>query len=144
MSDEAFFSSRWVQRPDGVTEVHAGGLPRGFRAAGAACGVKADGARDVALIVSDEPGTTSAARFSRSGAQSAPVLHSRQESKLWELRAVVVNSGNANAATGERGLQDAAAMCAAAAVAAGVDMPQVAVASTGVVGVETRLENMLL
>ncbi|HWE59060.1 MAG TPA: bifunctional glutamate N-acetyltransferase/amino-acid acetyltransferase ArgJ [Solirubrobacteraceae bacterium] len=135
MSGDSFFSSRWVSCPENVTEVHDGSLPKGFRAAGASCGVKADGAKDIALIVSDAPATTSAARFSRSGAQSAPVLHSRQESKLWELRAVVVNSGNANAATGARGLEDAAAMCAAAAVAAGVDAHQVAVASTGVIGV---------
>jgi glutamate N-acetyltransferase/amino-acid N-acetyltransferase len=134
MSD-GFFNSRWVSCPENVTEVQDGALPQGFRAAGAACGVKPDGARDVALIVSDTAETTSAARFSRSGAQSAPVLHSRQEAKLWELRAVVVNSGNANAATGQRGIDDAAAMCAAAAVAAGVDVHQVAVASTGVIGV---------
>ncbi len=135
MSDGSFFSSRWVRCPENVTEVGDGRLPLGFRAAGGACGVKADGVRDVALIVSDAPETTSAARFSRSGAQSAPVLYSRQEAKLWELRAVVVNSGNANAATGQRGIEDAAAMCAAAALAAGVDVHQVAVASTGVIGV---------
>jgi glutamate N-acetyltransferase/amino-acid N-acetyltransferase len=135
MSSGRFFNSRWVQCPQNVTEVRDGGLPKGFRAAGAACGVKPDGGRDVALIVSDPLETTSAARFSRSGAQSAPVLHSRQESKLWEIRAVVVNSGNANAATGQHGLEDAAAMCAAAAVAADVDLHQVVVASTGVIGV---------
>lgn len=135
MSGASFFNSRWVPAPPNVTEVGDGGLPKGFRAAGAACGVKQDGARDIALIVSDSPHTTSAARFSRSGAQSAPVLYSRHESKLWELRAVVVNSGNANAATGQRGIEDAAAMCAAAAGVAGVDVHQVAVASTGVIGV---------
>jgi glutamate N-acetyltransferase / amino-acid N-acetyltransferase len=135
MSADAFFNSRWVRCPENVTEASDGVLPKGFRAAGGACGVKRDGARDVALIVSDALETTSAARFSRTGAQSAPVLHSRHESKLWELRAVVVNSGNANAATGQRGIEDAAAMAAAAAVAAGVDAHQVAVASTGVIGV---------
>ncbi|HWD70401.1 MAG TPA: bifunctional glutamate N-acetyltransferase/amino-acid acetyltransferase ArgJ [Solirubrobacteraceae bacterium] len=135
MSEGSFFSSRWIPCPENVSEASDGGLPKGFRAAGGACGVKADGARDVALIVSDAPETTSAARFSRSGAQSAPVLYSRQESKLWAIRAVVVNSGNANAATGQRGIDDAAAMCAAAALAAGVDAHQVAVASTGVIGV---------
>lgn len=135
MSTAPFFSSRWVPCPENVAEVPGGGLPKGFRAAGGACGVKADGAKDVALIVSDAPETTSAARFSRSGAQSAPVLYSRQESKLWEIRAVVVNSGNANAATGQRGIDDAALMCASAALAAGVDTHQVAVASTGVIGV---------
>jgi glutamate N-acetyltransferase/amino-acid N-acetyltransferase len=135
MSAGAFFSSRWIERPENVTEAGDGLLPNGFRAAGAACGIKPDGAKDLALIVSDTPGTTSAVRFSRSGALSAPVLHTKQESKLWELRAVVVNSGNANAATGSRGLSHAATMCAEAAAVAGVDANLVAVASTGVIGV---------
>ena len=78
MSTGSFFSSRWVECPENVTEAADGLLPKGFRAAGAACGVKADGAKDLALIVSDVPGTTSAARFSRSGAQSAPVLHTNR------------------------------------------------------------------
>lgn len=138
----SFFDSRWVQAPANVSEPHDGLLPEGFRAAGGACGVKPNGEPDVGLIVSDEPATTSTARFSRSGAQSAPVLHCRQESKLWQLRAVVVNSGNANAATGSRGLGDAAAMCAAAAAAAGVDVHQVAVASTGVIGVPLPIDRI--
>ena len=142
MSSGSFFSSRWVDCPANVTEASDAVLPKGFRAAGTACGLKAAGAKDVALIVSDVAGTTSAARFSRSGAQSAPVLFTRQESKLWELRAVVVNSGNANAATGKRGLDDAAAMRAAAAVAAGVEANQVAVASTGVIGVPLPIEQV--
>jgi glutamate N-acetyltransferase / amino-acid N-acetyltransferase len=135
MSAGSFFTSRWIERPENVTEAGDGLLPKGFRAAGAACGIKSDGAKDLALIISDTPGTTSAARFSRSGALSAPVLHTKQEAKLWELRAVVVNSGNANAATGSRGLNDAAIMCAEAAGVAGVDANLVAVASTGVIGV---------
>jgi glutamate N-acetyltransferase / amino-acid N-acetyltransferase len=142
MSEGSFFSSRWVSCPENVTELRDGILPKGFRAAGAACGVKADGAKDLALVVSDAPETTSAARFSRSGAPSAPVLHCRHESKLWEIRAVVVNSGNANAATGKRGLEDAAAMCAAAAAAAGVDLHRVAVASTGVIGVPLPIDKI--
>jgi glutamate N-acetyltransferase/amino-acid N-acetyltransferase len=142
MSEGSFFSSRWVPRPENVAEATDGALPRGFRAAGGACGVKPDGAKDVALIVSDAPETTSAARFSRSGAQSAPVLYSRQECKLWAIRAVVVNSGNANAATGHRGIQDAAAMCSSAALAAGVDAHQVAVASTGVIGVPLPIDRI--
>ena len=142
MSEGSFFSSRWIECPANVTEAADGLLPKGFRAAGSACGVKPDGAKDLALIVSDVPGTTSATRFSRSGAQSAPVLHTKHESKLWELRAVVVNSGNANAATGSRGLDDAATMCAAAAAVAGVDPNQVAVASTGVIGVPLPIEKI--
>ncbi|HTW12953.1 MAG TPA: bifunctional glutamate N-acetyltransferase/amino-acid acetyltransferase ArgJ [Solirubrobacteraceae bacterium] len=138
----SFFASRWVDPPASAVEVGDGLLPRGFRAAGVAAGVKAGGARDVAVIVSDAPGTTSAARFSRSGAQSAPVLVTRQQSHLHALRAVVVNSGNANAATGERGLLDAAAMRAAAAEVAGVSPEQVAVASTGVIGVPLPIDRI--
>jgi glutamate N-acetyltransferase/amino-acid N-acetyltransferase len=135
VNGDSFFGSRWITCPERVSEAHDGALPRGFRAAGGACGIKPDGVRDIGLIVSDAPKTTSAARFSRTGTPSAPVLYSRQEAKLWELRAVVVNSGNANAATGQRGIDDAAAMAAAAAAAAGVEVQRVAVASTGVIGV---------
>ena len=137
-----FFSSRWVRCPDNVTEVTDGRLPRGFRAAGGACGVKPDGAMDIGVIISDAPETTSAARFSRSGAQSAPVLLTKDDAKLWALRAVVVNSGNANAATGARGMDDAAAMRAAASEVSGIDQHQVAVASTGVIGVPLPIERI--
>jgi len=130
-----FFGSRWVQAPAGAAEVAGGGLPGGFRAAGVACGIKPDGSRDLGIVVSDAPATTSAARFTRSGAQSAPVLVSRQRADLRALRAVIVNSGNANAATGGRGLDDAAKMQGGAAMIAGVSERQVAVASTGVIGV---------
>jgi len=139
----SFFQSRWVDIPDGVTEAEDGLLPKGFRAAGIACGVKPGGVPDLALIVSDVPGTTSAARFSRSGALSAPALLTRDDAKLWELRAVVANSGNANAATGATGMNAARAMRSAAAQAAGVDDHQVAVASTGVIGVPLPLERVM-
>jgi glutamate N-acetyltransferase/amino-acid N-acetyltransferase len=140
MTATSFFQSRWVQRPDNVTEMPAGQLPGGFRAAGVSCGIKGDGQRDLALLVADRVGTTSAARFSRSGAPSAPVILNRERSNLGALRAVVVNSGNANAATGQRGLDDAAAMRAAAARIAGVDPGLVAVASTGVIGVPLPID----
>lgn len=131
----SFFISRWVERPEHVTELDDGLLPQGFRAAGGACGIKPDGAKDIGMIVSDSPQTTSAARFSRSGAQSAPVLLTRERARLDALRVVVVNSGNANAATGKRGYDDAAKMQGGAAMVARVPEDQVAVASTGVIGV---------
>jgi glutamate N-acetyltransferase/amino-acid N-acetyltransferase len=136
-----FFGSRWVQAPDHVIEL-PGGLPRGFRAAGVAAGIKqADGALDVGLLCSDAPGTTSAARFTRSGTQSAPVLLCLERCRLEEIRAVAVNSGNANAATGLPGLEHAAAMQRAAARGCGVGAEQeVAVASTGVIGVPLPIE----
>jgi glutamate N-acetyltransferase/amino-acid N-acetyltransferase len=138
MSEQAtsrFFSSRWVAVPDGVRDDPAGGLPGGFRAAGVAAGIKPSGGKDVALLVCDAPETTSAARFTRSGVLAAPVLVTQERCKLGALRAVVANSGNANAATGGRGLDDAAKMQGAGAMAAGVEADQVAVASTGVIGV---------
>ena len=126
--------SRWLETPAHVTE-RPGDLPAGFRAAGVAAGLKPSGARDVALLVSDPPDTVSAARFTRSGVLAAPVVLCQKRVRLDAIRAVVVNSGNANAATGNRGLEDAARMQGAAAMAAGVREDQVAVASTGVIGV---------
>jgi glutamate N-acetyltransferase / amino-acid N-acetyltransferase len=136
-----FFASRWIERPSNVAEIEDGGLPKGFRAAGVACGIKESGAADLGLLVSDEPQTTSAARFTRSGTLAAPVLLTMERSKLDGLRAVVVNSGNANAATGRQGLDDAARMQGAAALAAQVGGEQlVAVASTGVIGVPLPMD----
>jgi glutamate N-acetyltransferase/amino-acid N-acetyltransferase len=130
-----FFSSRWVDVPEAVREEPAGGLPGGFRAAGVAAGIKPSGGKDVAFLVSDEPETTSAARFTRSGVLAAPVLVTQERCRLGALRAVVANSGNANAATGGRGMDDAAKMQGAGAMAAGVEPDRVAIASTGVIGV---------
>ena len=125
--------SRWVRFPDHVGE--ASGLPQGFRAAGVAAGLKPSGAPDVGLLTCTEPGCVSAARFTRSGVLAAPVLLTMERCRLDAIRTVVVNSGNANCATGRRGLDDAAHAQGAAAMATGVDQSQVAVCSTGVIGV---------
>ncbi|MBV8429859.1 MAG: bifunctional glutamate N-acetyltransferase/amino-acid acetyltransferase ArgJ [Solirubrobacterales bacterium] len=139
----AVWHSRWVPIPDHVTAVPGPGLPSGFRAAGVAAGVKPSGGLDVGLLVSDLPETTSAARFTRSGTQSAPVLVCRERCTLPAIRAVVVNSGNANAATGLPGLEDALQMQSQAAEAAGIDPPSgVAVASTGVIGVPLPVDRV--
>jgi glutamate N-acetyltransferase/amino-acid N-acetyltransferase len=125
----SFFSSRWVQGPQHATEVD--GLPAGFRASGVACGIKPSGASDLGLLVSDAPETVSAARFTRSGVLAAPVLLCQERCDLAGLRAIVANSGCANAATGRRGLDAAAKVQGAGAVAAGVPESTVALASTG-------------
>lgn len=139
----SFFSSRWVQAPGHVAQSDRG-LPGGFRAAGVAAGVKETGALDLGLIVSDREGTTSAARFTRSGTQSAPVLLCRERCDLEAIRGVVVNSGNANASTGLTGLEDAARMQSAVAKAAGLAAENaVAVASTGVIGVPLPIDAIL-
>ncbi|WP_372788913.1 bifunctional glutamate N-acetyltransferase/amino-acid acetyltransferase ArgJ [Paraconexibacter sp.] len=131
-----FFDSRWVECPDGVTVAPGDGLPQGFRAAGIACGLKESGAPDLGLLVSDAPDTVSAARFTRSGVLAAPVIVCKNRTRLDAIRVVAANSGNANAATGGRGMDEAARMQGAAAMAAGVPEDQVAVASTGVIGVQ--------
>ena len=127
-------TSRWVTLPDHVSEADDA-LPRGFRAAGVACGLKPSGGADLGVLVSDAPDTVSAARFTRSGVLAAPVVLCQERCRLDGLRAVVANSGNANAATGRRGIDDAAKMQGAAGMAVGVDPEYVAVASTGVIGV---------
>jgi glutamate N-acetyltransferase / amino-acid N-acetyltransferase len=125
--------SRWVALPDHATE-SGDTLPQGFRAAGVACGLKPSGGTDLGLLVCDSPEAVSAARFTRSGVLAAPVVLCQERCRLDALRAIVANSGNANAATGRRGIDDAAKMQGAAAMAVGVDPQFVAVASTGVIG----------
>jgi glutamate N-acetyltransferase / amino-acid N-acetyltransferase len=108
-----------------------------------ACGVKPDGALDLGLLTSDSSRTTSAARFTRSGTQSAPVLLCLEHCDLGAIRAVVVNSGNANAATGLTGLEDAGRMQSATAAAIGIEPDNlVAVASTGVIGVPLAIDRV--
>src|SRR3954470_1018990 len=126
--------SRWVSLPGHAVDA-PGGLPQGFRASGVAAGLKPSGGTDLGLLVSDTPGTVSAARFTRSGVLAAPVILCQERCALDSLRAVVANSGNANAATGRRGVDDAARMQGAAGMALGLDPQVVAVASTGVIGV---------
>jgi glutamate N-acetyltransferase/amino-acid N-acetyltransferase len=136
------FTSRWVEAPAGATEL-PGGLPAGFRAAGVACGLKPSGGLDLGLLVSSAPETVSAARFTRSGVLAAPVVLTRERCRLDGIRAVVANAGNANAATGRRGLEDAARMQGAAAMASGVSEDRVAVASTGVIGVPLDTDKVI-
>jgi glutamate N-acetyltransferase/amino-acid N-acetyltransferase len=138
-----FFASRWVPKPEHVVELQGTGLPPGFRAAGVACGIKPSGARDLALLVSDDRDTTSAARFTRSGVLGAPVLLTMERCDLEHIRGVVVNSGNANVATGGMGLDNAAKMQGSAAIATGVGSERaVAVASTGVIGVPLPMHDI--
>jgi glutamate N-acetyltransferase/amino-acid N-acetyltransferase len=137
-----FFSSRWVPRPEHVAELGGLGLPAGFRAAGVAAGIKPSGSPDVGVIVCDAPEAVSAARFTASGTQAPPVLLCRERARLDALRAVVVNSGNANAATGRPGFENAAKMQGMGAMVAGVKEDQVAVCSTGVIGVPLPMDKV--
>jgi glutamate N-acetyltransferase/amino-acid N-acetyltransferase len=138
----SFFASRWVEPPPQVTELEGVGLPKLFRAAGVAAGIKASGQPDVGLLVCGAPEPSSAARFTRSGVLAAPVLLCTERCELGMLRAVVVNSGNANAATGRSGFEDAARMQGAGAMVAGAPEGLVAVASTGVIGVPLPMDKV--
>src|SRR2546421_2917059 len=105
-------------------------LPRGYRFAGVACGVRPDwDRRDLALIVSDAP-AAAAGVFTQNRVVAAPVVVCRERLPAEAARGVVVCAGNANACTGERGLTDARNMAAAAAVAVGCRPEQMLVAST--------------
>src|SRR5262245_10134519 len=102
--------------------------PRGFRAAAVAAGFKQSGDLDLALIASDRP-ATAAAVFTTNRVAAAPVLLSRRHVQDGSARAIVVNSGNANACTGARGLADAGRMAAVTAEALGIGVEEVLVAS---------------
>src|SRR4051794_37269545 len=143
MEGSGFFRSRWVAPPEGVEEIGHAALAPGFRAAGVACGLKGDGGTDVGLVVCDSPEPSSALLLTRNAAAAAPVRVCRDRCEAGSLRAAVVNSGNANAATGDQGYADAVAMTEAAAAALEIDPAVVAVAETGVIGVPLRIDDVL-
>jgi glutamate N-acetyltransferase / amino-acid N-acetyltransferase len=129
-----------------IIETIGGGVasPKGFRAAGVSAGIKAKaGALDLALIVSDRP-ATAAAVFTTNLAQAAPVTVSKEHLARsgGMARAIVVNSGCANACTGEDGLRDARTMATGTAHLVGCPVDQVLVASTGVIGVALPMDKV--
>lgn len=124
-----------------LTDIDGGvAAPRGFLAAGLHCGIKANGKPDLALLVS-ETATTAAAVFTTNLAQAAPVLVSQEHlaASGGHARAVVTNSGCANACTGPQGLADAREMTVLTAKALRCDPRDVLVASTGVIGVNLKM-----
>jgi glutamate N-acetyltransferase/amino-acid N-acetyltransferase len=116
-------------------------LPRGFRFAGATGGIKASGKPDVSLIVADRP-CIAAAVTTTNQVFAAPVLLCRERTPRSTCRAVITNSGNANACTGQEGVEDARAMCAAVAKLVGCDAEDVLVMSTGVIGQRLPMEKV--
>jgi glutamate N-acetyltransferase/amino-acid N-acetyltransferase len=116
----------------------------GFLASGVAAGIKASGALDVTLIVA-EGDASAAAVFTLNQVQAAPVVLSRRhlESSGGRLRAVIVNSGCANACTGTQGMAAAQATVAAVAALVGCPTDQVLVCSTGVIGVDLPTEKVI-
>ena len=118
----------------------------GFVAAGIAAGIKASGNRDLALVATADGAPVAAAGvFTRNRMTAAPVLTTRAhlEATSGQAVAVVLNSGNANAATGEKGLADAEAMCSAVAAQLGVPPAQVLVCSTGLIGIPMPIDTIV-
>ena len=117
--------------------------PSGFRAAGVAAGLKRSGGRDVALVVNDGRWDAAAAVFTRNRVQAAPVLWSRQAIADGRLRAVVLNSGGANACTGPAGFADTHATAECVATALDIGAGDVAVCSTGLIGERLPMDALL-
>jgi len=107
---------------------------QGFRAAGVAAGLKASGGLDVAVVLNDGPRFDAAGVFTSNRVQAAPVRWSREVLRHGQVRAVVLNSGGANACTGPAGFQDTHATAEHAAAALGIGAADVAVCSTGLIG----------
>ena len=116
---------------------------RGFVAAGVAAGIKASGDPDLSLVATaDGIAVPSAGVFTRNKMTAAPVITTRSHLQSTGGRsvAVVLNSGNANAATGDQGLADARAMCAAVASELDVSPEEVLVCSTGLIGIPMPID----
>jgi glutamate N-acetyltransferase / amino-acid N-acetyltransferase len=133
-------SSREVTaRPAAARGVTA---PRGFRASGVAAGIKPSGAPDVALVVNDGPELAAAAVLTRNRVRAAPVAWTEQAVADGLLRAVVLNSGGANACTGQGGSDDTAATASLTAQQLGCAPDEVAVCSTGLIGTRLPMDRL--
>ncbi|MFC9285645.1 bifunctional glutamate N-acetyltransferase/amino-acid acetyltransferase ArgJ [Streptomyces sp. NPDC057052] len=116
---------------------------KGFTAAGIAAGIKENGNPDLALVVNTGPRRAAAGVFTSNRVKAAPVLWSEQVLKSGALSAVVLNSGGANACTGPKGFQDTHATAEKAAEVLGLGAGEVAVASTGLIGVLLPMDKLL-
>src|SRR5246500_4924596 len=129
-------------RAQGVT------APAGFRAAGMSAGIKASGALDLALVFNEGPDYHAAGVFTRNQIKAAPVLWTRQVMTTGRLRAVVLNSGGANACTGSDGFADTHATAEAVAAALSdwgteTGAIEVAVGPTGLIGDRLPMDKVL-
>ncbi|MEW2159990.1 bifunctional glutamate N-acetyltransferase/amino-acid acetyltransferase ArgJ [Streptomyces sp. NPDC007189] len=116
---------------------------RGFTAAGIAAGIKDNGNRDLAVVVNNGPRRAAAGVFTSNRVQAAPVQWSRQVLADGEIGAVVLNSGGANACTGPQGFKDTCATAERAAERLGLTATDVAVCSTGLIGVPLPMDRLL-
>jgi glutamate N-acetyltransferase/amino-acid N-acetyltransferase len=118
--------------------------PKGFRAIGVAAGLKASGNLDVALITNDGPSFAGAAVFTTNQIKAAPVIWTQQVAKAGVIKAVLMNSGGANACTGPQGFQDTHASAELAAKLLNIGAAEVAVCSTGLIGVPLDMPKLTL
>ena len=116
---------------------------RGFRAAGVTAGIKSSGRPDVALVVNDGPSRTAAGVVTSNRIKAAPVLWTEQVLKTGSVRAVILNSGGANACTGPEGFQDTHRTAEHVATALGIGAIDVAVCSTGLIGQRLPMDRLL-
>ena len=117
--------------------------PLGFRAAGVVAGLKQSGERDVAVVINDGPSRAAAAVFTANRVQAAPVKWTRQVVSGGRVRAVVLNSGGANACTGPQGFQDTHATAERLAAAMTDSAGEIAVCSTGLIGERLPMDKLL-
>jgi glutamate N-acetyltransferase/amino-acid N-acetyltransferase len=117
--------------------------PQGFRAAGVVAGLKDSGDPDVAVVLNDGPSRAAAAVFTTNRVQAAPVTWTRQVVSGGRVRAVVLNSGGANACTGAPGFQDTHATAERLAVAIEDSPGEIAVCSTGLIGERLPMDKLL-
>jgi len=117
--------------------------PLGFRAAGVTAGLKEAGARDVAVVINDGPSRAAAGVFTANRVKAAPVLWTEQAVRGGRVRAVLLNSGGANACTGPPGFQDAHASAERLATALADSAGEIAVCSTGLIGERLPMDRLL-
>jgi len=117
-------------------------LVPGFRGAGTACGIKRTGKPDLAMVVSDRP-CVSAAVYTKNKVAAAPVVWGRSLRSRSRLRGILVNSGNANACTGEEGMRAVRETSRAACEALGLPDGSLLIGSTGVIGVPLPVEKIV-
>ena len=117
--------------------------PLGFRAAGVAAGLKTSGARDVAVVINDGPSRAAAAVFTTNRVKAAPVLWTEQVVGGGRVRAVLLNSGGANACTGPLGFQDTHLSAERLAVALADSAGEMAICSTGLIGKRLPMDVLL-
>ncbi|MBA1333700.1 MAG: Arginine biosynthesis bifunctional protein ArgJ [Firmicutes bacterium] len=123
-----------------ITEEGINGI-KGFKYAGVCCGIKRSGREDIALLFSEVP-AVAAGVFTTNKTKAAPVLVDQENIKNPVARAVIINSGIANACTGQRGMENALKMVRLAAGMLGVDYREVLVSSTGLIGVQLPMKKI--